>query len=111
MDIESHVGGDTLFTKIRARLSYILFRARNHDELYRTIQNIIHDREDKDVNWIKRIEGNNAISYYLNLTARGREIYPYSHLIFLFLDYYIIKSAVVIYAGWILSHFFKISVK
>jgi len=103
MNLETHVGGDTPMTTIRAHLAYLFYGVRNHDELYRAIRNIIHDCEDKNVNWIVREYDRNSISPYLNLTARGREIYPYSHLIGQFFGNYYVKWAVTGIIVWILG--------
>jgi hypothetical protein len=104
IDIVTHKGGDIALTNFRARVAYWFWGVRSHDELYRTIRNTIQDCEDKDVNWIARIYDKNAVSYYLNLTPRGREIYPYSHLLGKFFGNYYVKWIVTGLIVWILAN-------
>lgn len=104
VDIVTHKTKDTFWTNARAHIAYFFWRVNNHEELYRTISNTILDCEDKDVNWVTRAYDKNAISYYLNLTARGREIYPYSHLIGNILNDYYVKWIITTLIVWSLAN-------
>jgi hypothetical protein len=103
--------GDTVLSKMRARLSCWFFKVRSYDELYQEIRNIIYDCQDKNVNWIVKEQDKNSISPYLNLTARGREIYPYSHLIGIFFGNYYVKWITIAFIVWILAYRFNINIQ
>jgi hypothetical protein len=111
VDIATHKGPDTLLTKTRAHLAYFFWRVRNHDELYRKIINTIQDCEDENINWITKHYDKNGISYYLNLTARGREVYPFSHLIGNFFGNTYVKWAVTGLIVWLLGKYIVVNLK
>ncbi len=106
-NMRTHIGPDNLMTKTRARLSYFFFGVNNHDDLFTKIRNIINECEDISVNWITRAKHKDSISDYLNLTTRGREIYPLSHLVGLFFGNYYVKWATTLLIVWSLAHWFN----
>lgn len=103
-------GDEAFLNKARRRLSYIFFGVSKHDDLYTKIRNIINECEDRDVNWIIRDKENN-FHIYLNLTTRGREIYPYSHLIGIIFSNYYVKWGTTILIIWLLGYFLNINIQ
>ena len=103
---------DTFLSSARAHLSYFFFGVKNHNDFFIKIRNIINECEDRDVNWIIREpKGKDGISDYLNLTARGRAVYAYSHLVGLLLENYYIKYGITSFVIWLLATHFNIVIQ
>jgi hypothetical protein len=104
INMRTKQGEDTLVEKMRMRLNYFFFGVRNTDDFFTKVRNVIYSCEDPDVRLIRREKaGSHEISDRLNLTTRGEEIYPYSHLIGIFFGNYWVKWALTGLIVWILG--------
>ena len=97
--------------KIRGRLCCFFFGVSNINDLYTKIRNIINECEDVNVNWILRAKQKGTVSDYLNLTTRGWEVYPYSHLLGIFFGNYYVKWITTLIIVYILTHYLNINIQ
>lgn len=102
-DIQKGKAINTPLEIFRAHLAYIFWRAKDHAGLYRAIEKTIKDCQDKNVSWIIKTNDPDGISYCLDLTARGREVYPFSHLISKFFENYYVRWGVGILFTWLIG--------
>lgn len=101
-DLNTSLDKESLFGRMRFRLSCFFFGVKTADDLFTKVKNLLYDCEN--VGWIVREKNTiHGISDFLNSTTRGREIYWYDHLVgIVFSNKYIEWVTKALIAYWLI---------
>lgn len=103
-ELDTAVESNTPLTRLRRLLVCWFFGVKDFDSFTTKARKLIDDCCGEELHWITRRKGWNSPFPSLNLSVRGEEIYPYSHLIGNVFGNSYVKLAFGLITAWLIGN-------